>query len=328
VKYVTYTEPGPPSVLHATSGPALVAGPSDVLIEVEASGVSRADAIQRQGLYPPPPGASQVLGLEVSGSVIGLGSEVIGFSIGDRVCALCNGGGYAEVAAVPFGQVLPIPDDWSFIEAATLPENAFTVFDNVFVRAALKPSETLLVHGGTSGIGSTAIMFATAIGARVFATAGSEKKRQACITFGAAAGIDYKQVDFVAEVLRLTDGTGVNVILDIVGGDYIERDLKALALDGRIACIATAGGREAKIDLARLLQRRATILGSSLRARTSDQKAAIARALRAEIWPLLDARTHIVPVVDSIFPFSQASEAHARLESSEHIGKIILVPDP
>jgi NADPH2:quinone reductase len=315
-------------VLHVIAGPAPVAGPGDVLIDVEAAGVSRADVLQRQGHYPAPPGASLILGLEVAGTVTALGAGVSGFAIGDRVCALCNGGGYAEVVAVPHGQVLPIPDEWSFMEAATLPENAFTVYDNLFTRAELKNGETVLIHGGTSGIGSTAIMFARAVGARVFTTVGSEKKAVAARKFGAEIAIEYRTSDFVEETLRLTDGDGVNVVLDIVGGEYIDRDLAALALDGRIACIATAGGRSAKIDLVRLLQRRATIRGSTLRARTNAEKAAIADALRANIWPLLGSRTHIVPVMDSVFGFSEAADAHARLESSEHIGKILLVPDP
>jgi NADPH:quinone reductase len=267
-----------------------------------------------------------ILGLEVAGTIAAIGTGVSAWHPGDRVCALCNGGGYAECVAVPAGQVLPIPEGWSAIEAATLPENAFTVYDNVIERARLRAGETMLVHGGTSGIGSTAIMFGRAIGARVLATAGSDEKCAACLRFGAEAAINYRTVDFVQEVNRLTQGRGVDVVLDIVGGKYIARDLQALALDGRIACIATSGGRTAEIDLARLLSRRATILGSSLRPRTAAQKAAIARELAQHIWPLLPARDPIAPVVDSVYPFERAAEAHARLESSAHIGKIVLTP--
>jgi len=265
--------------------------------------------------------------LEVSGSIAQVGSGAKGLRVGDRVVALCNGGGYSEYVSVPAGQVLPLPPEWSFVDGATLPENAFTVYDNVLVRARLRKDETLLVHGGTSGIGSMAIMFALAIGAHPIATAGSEKKCAAAIEIGAEYAIDYRTTDFVDRVLDYTGKRGVDVVLDIVGGDYLDRDLRVLATDGRIACIATAGGTQSTIDLRYLLQRRATILGSSLRPRSDAEKAEIAAGLRARIWPLLGARDPIVPVVDSVYPFSQAAQAHARLESSEHIGKIVLVPD-
>jgi putative PIG3 family NAD(P)H quinone oxidoreductase len=327
VRYVAYDEPGEPGVLHVAQGPVPIPASGDVLIAVEAAGVSRADMLQRRGLYPPPPGASPVLGLEVAGTIAALGKGVTEWKQGDRVCALCNGGAYAEFVAAPHGQLLPIPDGWTAIEAASLPENAFTVYDNLFTRARLRAGETLLVHGGTSGIGSTAIMFARALGASVLATAGSEEKRVACERLGADYAIDYKKTpDFDAVVRLFTNGRGVDVILDIVGGDYVERDLKALALDGRIACIATMRGRVAQIDLGLLLSRRATILGSSLRPRTSEQKAAIARELRDRIWPLLSKRDPIAPLIDSIYPFDRAADAHARLESSSHIGKIVLTP--
>jgi len=325
---VTFDAPGPPSVLRVAETSAPVPRPGEVLIDVEAAGVCRADALQRAGAYPPPKGASPILGLEVSGSIAQTGSEVSGFSVGDRVVALCNGGGYGERVAVPAGQVLPLPPQWSFIEGATLPENGFTVYDNLLVRARLRIGEIVLVHGGTSGIGTTAIMFARAIGARVIVTAGSEKKCQAALELGAEAAIDYRKSDFVDRVLDLTDRRGADVVLDIVGGAYLNRDLRALANEGRIACIAHAGGTEATIDLRYLLQRRATILGSTLRPRTNDEKAAIAAGLQAHIWPHLGARDPIFPVVDSVLPFSQAAQAHARLEASEHIGKIVLVPDP
>lgn len=328
MKYIAFTNPGAPDVLHVAQAPKPVPARGEVLIEVEAAGVCRADALARAGLYPPPPGASPVLGLEVAGTIVAVGEHVDGVEIGDRVCALCNGGGYAEFAVVPAGSVLPLPLTWSFIEGATLPENMFTVFDNVVTRARLRDGERILVHGGSSGIGSTAIMLARALGARVIATAGSQAKCEATLAFGAEAAINYRERDFVDAVRELTDDRGVDVVLDIVGGAYVDRDLRVLALDGRIACIATAGGATAQIDLRHLLSKRATILGSSLRPRTNAEKAAIASALRAAVWPLLDARDPIAPVVDSVFTFSDAARAHARLESSEHIGKIILVPDP
>jgi putative PIG3 family NAD(P)H quinone oxidoreductase len=301
-------------------------GPGDVLIAVEAAGVSRADALQRFGKYPPPPGVTDRLGLEVAGTITQVGPEVTRWKVGDRVCALLSGGGYAELAVAPAGQVLPIPDGWTAIEAASLPENAFTVYDNVFTRGGLTAGQTLLVHGGTSGIGTTAIMFAVALGATVFATAGSAAKCEACIRIGATAAIDYKQSDFVAEVARLTDDAGVDVVFDLVGGDYIPRDIACLALDGRVVCIATMRGVTAQIDLGKMMSRRASLLTSSLRPRTIDQKAAIASALLARIWPLLAARDRIHPQIDSVYTFEQAPQAHRRLESSEHVGKIVLTP--
>jgi NADPH2:quinone reductase len=326
VRYVAFDRPGDPEVLHVGDIAAPKPDSGEVLIAVEAAGVSRADALQRRGVYPPPAGASAILGLEVAGTVQQVGSGVTQWQRGDRVCALCNGGGYAQYVAVPQGQVLPIPDRWTAVEAATLPENAFTVYDNIFTRARLAPGESILIHGGTSGIGTTAIMFATALGSRAIATAGSDDKCAACLKLGASDAIDYRAKDFVDEVARITGGGGVNVVLDIVGGDYIPRDLRCLALDGRIACIATQRGRTAEVDLGVLLGKRATLLGSHLRARTSAQKAAIAAQLRERIWPLLAQRTAIVPVVDSVYPFERAADAHARLESSAHIGTIVLTP--
>ena len=326
MRYVAYDAPGEPHVLAVAEMPVPEPGPNEVLIAVEAAGVSRADVLQRRGLYPPPEGVSPVLGLEVAGKVHRVGSGVTQWQPGDRVCALCNGGGYAEYVAVPQGQILPIPSAWTAVEAATLPENAFTVYENVFTRACLTPGESILVHGGTSGIGTTAIMFATALGSRAIATAGSDAKCEACVKLGASDAINYRSADFVDEIARITGGSGVNVVLDIVGGDYILRDLRCLTLDGRIACIATQRGRVAEIDLGLLLHKRATILGSSLRPRTAAQKAAIAANLRERIWPLLPARSAIVPVVDSVYSFERAAEAHARLESSAHIGTIVLTP--
>jgi putative PIG3 family NAD(P)H quinone oxidoreductase len=326
VRYVAVTEPGGPEALQVAQAQAPTCAAGDVLISVEAAGVSRADVMQRAGRYPPPPGASPILGLEVAGRVADLGSGVERWKRGDAVCALTNGGGYAELVAVPATQVLPLPDGWSAVEAAALPENAFTVYDNLFTRARLRAGETLLVHGGASGIGTTAIMFAAARGATVVATAGTPEKCAACIRLGARAAINYREHDFVVEIKRLTNDRGVDVVLDIVGGDYIARDIEALALDGRIACIATQRGTKVELDLRRLFAKRGTIMASTLRGRSTQEKAAIAAALERDIWPLLPARDVIVPVIDSVYPFDRASDAHARMESSAHIGKIVLVP--
>jgi len=316
--------PGGPEAASLADVPKPVPAAREVLIAVAAAGVSRADAMQRAGRYPPPPGASPILGLEVAGTVAAVGSEVTQWQVGDRVCALCNGGGYAEFVAVATGQILPVPDGWSYAEAATLPENMFTVYDNVFRRARLRTGETFLVHGGTSGIGTTAIMLARAFGARAFATAGGPHKVAACERLGAERAFDYREVDFVEAVLDATGGAGVDVILDPVGGDYVPRDLAALALDGRVAVIGTMRGATAELDLGRLLRRRATVLGSSLRPRTDAQKAAIAGELLAAVWPLLPKRDPVAPVVDSTFPLERAADAHRRLEASEHVGKIVL----
>ncbi len=327
MRAVCYDEAGEAGVLYVGEVPMPAVSDGEVLIEVEAAGVSRADVLQRRGLYPPPPGASPILGLEVSGTVVAFGRDVLGFHEGERVVALCNGGGYAQYVSVPSGQVLPLPDEWSFIDGATLPENAFTVYDNLLVRARLRRGETVLVHGGSSGIGTTAIMFALAVGAIPIATAGNEAKCAAIVALGAKRAINYRREDFVESARAFTDGRGVDVILDIVGGDYLDRDLRALALDGRIVCIATPGGVEATIDLRYLIGRRATVLGSNLRPRTSDEKATVANGLRRDIWPLLRARDPIVPLIDSLFTFVDVAQAHERLESSEHVGKIVLVPD-
>ncbi|MDQ2992841.1 MAG: NAD(P)H-quinone oxidoreductase [Candidatus Eremiobacteraeota bacterium] len=325
MRAVIASHPGGPEVLSLVGElPIPVAAEDEVLIAVRAAGVSRADALQRAGNYPPPPGASSILGLDVAGTIAAVGNRVTGWRVGDRVCALCNGGGYAEFVAVAAGQVLPIPDGWSDVEAATLPENMFTVYDNVFRRARLLAGETFLVHGGTSGIGTTAIMLTKAFGARVFATAGSAEKVAACERLGAGSAFDYRTTDFVAAVREATGGEGVDVILDPVGGDYIPRDLDALALDGRIAVIGTMRGATAELHIGTLVHRRATLLGSSLRPRSDDQKAEIARELRARVWPLLPSRASIVPQVDSTFAPERADEAHRRLESSAHIGKIVL----
>ena len=328
MKYVTFAQPGEPSVLRVEKTNVPSPGEGEVLIEVEAAGVARADAMQRAGKYPPPHGASPILGLEVAGTIVGKGPGVAGFAPGDRVVALLSGGGYAQYAVAAAGQVLPLPDEWSFIEGATLPENVFTVYDNLITRGKLSKDEVVLVHGGTSGIGTTAIQLARAIGARVISTAGSREKCEAILQLGADAAINYRTSDFVQEVQKYTNGRGVDLVLDIVGGSYIGRDLQCLALDGRIVCLGTAAGVESTIDLRFLLHRRATILGTSLRPRTVAEKAEIARGLMRDVWPLLPARNPISPLVDSVFTFSDAARAHERMESSEHIGKIVLVPDP
>jgi len=326
MKYVAVKRHGGPDVLRLADAPTPRIGAADVLIAVQAAGVSHADVMQRAGRYPPPAGASEILGLEVAGTIAAVGEGVKRWRAGEAVCALTNGGGYAEYVAVPQGQVLPVPDGWSAVEAATLPENAFTVYDSLIARARLRSGETVLLHGGTSGIGSTAIMFARALGASVVATAGTDEKCNACRMLGASLAINYHTQDFVAETLAATSGGGADVIVDIVGGDYIMRDLEALAPDGRIACLATPRGRTIELDLSRLFAKRATLLASSLRPRSSGEKAAIARKLLRDIWPLLPRRDPIAPLVDSVFTFERAADAHTRLEASAHIGKIVLVP--
>jgi NADPH2:quinone reductase len=326
MRFVCVDSPGGPDVLRIAETQTPVPGPGEVLLTVEAAGVSHADAMQRQGNYPPPPGASPILGLEVAGTIAAVGAGVERWKPGNRVSALTNGGGYAEYVVVPAGQVLPIPPGWSAVEAATLPENLFTVYDNLVTRARLRHGESVLIHGGSSGIGSTAIMLAAALGATAIATAGTLEKCAACLRLGAAYAIDYRKSDFVEEVSRLTNHRGVDVILDIVGGDYVARDIECLALDGRIVCLSTRRGRTVELDLGRFLSKRATIMASSLRPRGPSEKGAIARELERHVWPLLEARDPIVPLVDSIYPFERAADAHARLESSAHVGKIVLVP--
>jgi len=326
MRAVVFDAPGGADVLRV--GEIGVPHPSarEVLIAVEAAGVSRADVMQRSGHYPPPRGASPILGLEVAGTVASVGTSVRRWKPGDRVCALTNGGGYAEFVAVAAGQVLPIPDGWSGVEAATLPENAFTVYDNLVTRARLRRGDVVLVHGGTSGIGSTAIMFARALGATPVVTVGTPEKRAAAIGFGAAHAIEYRTADFVEEIRAFTHGRGADIVLDIVGGPYIARDLEALALDGRVVCLSTAQGSRVDLDLRALFVKRAAIMASSLRGRTAAEKAAIARKLERHIWPLLPKRDPIVPLVDSTYSFDEAAGAHARMESSAHVGKIVLVP--
>jgi len=327
MKYVGFDAEGGPGVLRIKEADAPQPRAGEVLIAVAAAGVSHADVMQRQGNYPPPPGASPILGLEAAGTIAALGEGVTRWRLGDEVCALVNGGGYAQYVTAPEGQVLPVPDGWSLVEAASLPENAFTVYENLITRGRLRAGETVLVHGGTSGIGSTAIMFAKALGATPIATAGSDEKCAACLRFGAAYAINYRTQDFVAEVKRITAGRGVDVVIDIVGGDYIARDLDALAVDGRLVCISMPRGRVIEVDFGKLFAKRGTITATSLRPRSAQEKAAVAEGLRKEIWPLLPARSPIAPAIDSVYTFDRAAEAHIRMESSAHIGKIILVPN-
>jgi putative PIG3 family NAD(P)H quinone oxidoreductase len=320
---IEIAQPGGPEVLAPVERPMPEPGPGEVLIRVAAAGVNRPDVMQRRGLYPPPAGASDLPGLEVAGTIEHVGAGVSEWRGGDRVCALVSGGGYAEYVVAPAVQCLPIPNGFDFAAAAAIPETFFTVWTNVFERGALQPGETALFHGGASGIGTTAIQLASARGSRVFVTAGSDEKCRACEQLGAERAINYKAEDFVAAVKSLTGGAGVNLILDIIGGPYFDRNLVALATDGRLVQIGLMGGSEATIDLRRVLGRRLTITGSTLRPRGPAEKGAIADALRREVWPLLESG-RVKPVVYATFPLTKASEAHRLMESSEHIGKIVL----
>lgn len=315
--------PGGPEVLRVSQRPVPVPAFNEVLIEVAAAGVNRPDVLQRKGGYPPPPGASDIPGLEVAGTIAAAGAGVNEWKPGDRVCALVTGGGYAEYVAAPAPQCLPIPRGLTLIEAAGLPETFFTVWVNVFERAGLKGSETLLIQGGSSGIGVTAIQMARAFGHRVFVTAGSAEKCAACEKLGASRAINYRTEDFVAVVKELTGGKGVDVILDMVGGDYVPRELACLADDGRLSLIAFLGGTKATIDMTDILRRRLTITGSTLRARSVEVKGAIAQELKQKVWPLIETGK-IRPVIYRTFRLEDASAAHALMESSAHVGKIIL----
>ncbi|HWC99255.1 MAG TPA: NAD(P)H-quinone oxidoreductase [Candidatus Sulfopaludibacter sp.] len=312
MKAIEISQPGGPEVLRLVERPVPVPGPGEVLIKVAAFGVNRPDVFQRMGRYAPPPGVSDLPGMEVAGTN----------PAGEAVCALIAGGGYAEYAVAPIGQCLPVPKGWSLAEAASLPETFFTVWSNVFDRAGLAPGESLLVQGGSSGIGVAAIQIAHALGHPVFATAGSDEKCRACEALGARA-INYKTEDFVERVHAFTGGRGVDVILDMVAGDYVPRDLQALADDGRLVIIATLGGSAATIDVAKLMRRRLTVTGSTLRPRSVEFKAAIARRLQDVVWPLIETGK-IRPVIHQIFPAAQAAQAHALMESGAHIGKIVL----
>jgi NADPH2:quinone reductase len=321
--YIAMEAPGGPEVLVLATGPVPRPATGEVLIRVAAAGINRPDILQRTGNYPPPPGASPILGLEVSGTVAALGAEVAGWHEGDAVCALVAGGGYAEYCVAPAPQCLPVPKGVALVDAAGLPETFFTVWTNVFDRGRLAAGESFLVHGGSSGIGTTAIQLARAFGARVFATAGSPEKCAVCRDLGAERAIDYRQEDFVAILKEATQGRGVDVILDMVGGPYVEKNLRSLALEGRLVQIAFLQGSKVTLDLAHLMMRRQTITGSTLRPRPVAEKAAIARNLRDKVWPLIEAGK-VRPVIDRTFPLAEAAAAHRLMESSAHIGKILL----
>ncbi|WP_426055486.1 NAD(P)H-quinone oxidoreductase [Janthinobacterium sp. PSPC2-1] len=323
MRAVAISQPGPADVLQIAERPMPPYKAGELLIKVHAAGINRPDVLQRLGKYAPPAGASDLPGLEVAGEVVDGDFSNTTFKKGDLVCALVQGGGYAEYCAAPSGQCLPLPKGLTALEGASLPENFFTVWSNVFDRCALADGETLLVQGGTSGIGVAAIQLAAALGHRVFATAGSDEKARACEALGAERGINYRTEDFVAVVKELTDGKGVDVILDMVGGDYLPREIDCLADDGRIGLIAVQGGTKAELDLGSLLRRRLTVTGSTLRPRTVAFKAAIAQHLRTTVWPLIEAGK-IKPVIYQTFPLEKANEAHALMEASTHVGKIML----
>lgn len=327
MRYIDLPEYGAPEVMQLAEGEIPRPASDEVLIKVAAAGVNRPDIVQRMGLYPPPPGASPVLGLEVAGEISALGERVSRWKVGDKVCALTNGGGYAEYALAPAAQCLPLPAGLGMIEAAALPETFFTVWSNLFERAALKTGEVLLVHGGSSGIGTTAIQLAKNFGARVFATAGSDEKCRACEELGAERGINYRTQDFVVEVKNLTGERGADVILDMVGGEYVERNIKTAALDGRIVNIAYLQGSRVALDLMPVMLKRLTLTGSTLRPQPPEMKAAIASALETRVWPLL-AGGKIQPLIHATFPLEQAAEAHRLMETSAHIGKLVLTMPP
>ena len=323
MRVIEISQFGPPEVLKLGERPDPAPAQSEVLIDVEAAGVNRPDVLQRLGKYPPPPGASDIPGLEVAGTIAALGDGVTGFAVGDRVCALVAGGGYAERAAVPHEQVLPIPKGLTSIQAAGIPETFFTVWTNVFQRGKLQRGESILIHGGTSGIGTTAIQLARAFGATVLTTAGSDDKCEAARTLGAAHAFNYRATDWVAETKRVTNGRGVDLVLDIVGGDYIPRNLDLLAVEGRLLQIAFLKTAKTELDFSIMMRKRAWITGSTLRPRTPAEKGIIARDLREHVWPLLE-RGIIAPVIHETFPLAQAAEAHRLMETSAHVGKIIL----
>jgi putative PIG3 family NAD(P)H quinone oxidoreductase len=326
MRAIEITAPGGPEVLQPCERPQPEARPGELLIAVQASGVNRPDVLQRKGLYPVPPGVSDLPGLEVAGTVAaGAPADlaVAGLALGDAVCALVAGGGYAEYCVAPAGQCLPVPKGLTMVEAASLPETFFTVWQNVFLIARLQAGETLLVQGGSSGIGVTAIQLAKALGSRVIVTAGSDEKCAACVAIGADHAINYRTQDFAAEVKRLTGGKGADVVLDMVAGDYLGREVACLAEDGRIAVIAVQGGTSSQIDAGLLLRKRIAITGSTLRPRSVAYKTVLAQQLKAQAWPLLQSG-RVKPVIHQVFPAAQAAAAHALMESSTHVGKIVL----
>jgi len=326
MKAIAITQPGGPEVLQLIERADPVAGAGECLIRVQAYGINRPDVLQRKGAYPPPAGASDLPGLEVAGVVEAGDAQALaeaGLKVGDAVCALVAGGGYAELCVAPVVQCLPVPKGWSMAEAASLPETFFTVWSNVFERARLQPGESLLVHGGSSGIGVTAIQIAKALGSTVLVTVGTADKAKACLALGADVAINYREQDFVEAVKAATGGRGVDVILDMVAGSYVARNVQCLADDGRAVIIAVQGGVKAEFDAGQVLRRRLTITGSTLRPRPIAFKAGIARALRERVWPLLESRA-IAPVIFKQLPASEAAAAHALMESGEHVGKIVL----
>ena len=323
MKYIDTPKFGGPEVLVIAEGNIPEVSPNEVLIKVAAAGINRPDIIQRSGNYPAPKDASPILGLEVAGEITAIGSDVSTLQIGDRVCALTNGGGYAEFVAVPEAQCLPVPDGLTMVEAAALPETAFTVWSNVFDRAALKTGESFLVHGGSSGIGTTAIQFAKLMGAKVFTTAGSAEKCSTCRELGADIAINYHENDFLEELKNATEGKGVDVTLDMVGGDYIQKNLKLAALEGRIVNIAYLQGPVVKVNFLPVMLKRLTVSGSTLRPQPPEVKAQIAQELLKHVWPFYADKT-IKPVIAKVFPFDQVSDAHRLMESNQHIGKIVL----
>jgi NADPH:quinone reductase len=326
MRAIEITTPGGPEVLVPCERPTPEPRAGELLIAVQASGVNRPDVLQRKGLYPMPPGVSDLPGLEIAGRVAGGAAEDLaaaGLQVGDAVCALVAGGGYAEYCVAPVGQCLPVPRGLNMIEAASLPETFFTVWQNVFAIAGLKAGETLLVQGGSSGIGVTAIQLAKALGATVVVTVGSDEKCAACLAIGADHAINYKTQDFVAETRRVTGGKGANVVLDMVAGDYVGREIECLAEEGRLAIIATQGGNTSSIDSGLVLRKRLTITGSTLRPRSVAYKTALAAELRAKAWPLIEAG-RVKPVIHQVFPAAQAAQAHALMETSTHVGKIVL----
>jgi len=324
MSHIEMTAPGGPEVLHLTTGPTPTPKPDEVLIHVQAAGVNRPDIAQRSGSYPPPPGASPLLGLEVAGEIVAVGDAVTTYRIGDRVCALTNGGGYAEYCVAPAPQCLPWPSAYDAVRAAALPETYFTVWANLFQGGRLAAGEATLIHGGTSGIGVTAIQLAKEFGATAYATAGSDEKCAACTRLGAAAAINYRTQDFVEEIARLTGKRGVDVVLDMVGAPYLQRDLRTLAMDGRLVLIAFLQGSKAEnFDFVTVMTKRLTITGSTMRPRSTAQKGAIATALREKVWPVLNAG-RCTPVIHATFSLAEAGAAHRLMESSAHIGKIML----
>jgi NADPH:quinone reductase len=322
MRAVEISQPGGPEVLMPVSRQIPQPGNGCLLVKVHAAGVNRPDILQRRGLYPPPPGAPDIPGLEIAGEVIGM-EGAVRYKLGDKVCALLPGGGYAQFCTVHESNALPVPEGLSMVEAATVPETFFTVWANLFQRAGLQAGETVLIHGGASGIGTTAIMLAKAFGATVIVTVGSEEKRNACLRLGADFAINYRKQDFVEQTQEFTGGKGANVIVDIVGGDYVERNYNAAALNGRIVQIGVQSGSVATLNLMIMLYKRLTHTGSTLRSRTIEEKAQIARELEQYVWPLIEQRK-VVPVIFKVFPLEEASAAHALMESGEHVGKIVL----